>query len=141
MNLFAENQFTETVNGVDVVKTWLPCTITEISEGVFATKKKDADGELLADDEQTKFRRCVITIDTPKGVKEIDANVWAESLAVNGLVFKVGGECRAVFEISGDFKGSVWLGLPEKRNVDFAWFGEEVEAPAKGAEADKLNVG
>lgn len=140
MNPFLENQFTNPET--NQLQTWLPCTIKEISDVALLTKKKDADGELLADEAQTAFRRCVVIVNTPVGAKEIDANLWNESLAVNGIVFSVGNECAATFDLEGDYAGSVWLNLPPKRNIDLSWFGPvaKVEEPKAEDELAALKV-
>jgi hypothetical protein len=133
MNLFVENKFTNPET--NMLQTWLPCNIIEISNVINLTKKKGADNELLADDEQTPFRRCVVEVLTPAGLKTIDANLWEASRSVNELVFSIGKECAATFDLEGEYAGSVWLNLPPKRNIDLSWFGVEVEAKAPAEEA------
>ena len=124
-NPFVDNVFIN--DHTKLKQTWLPCTITSISDKSNFTKRKDADGNVSPEEEQTPFRRCVVEVITPAGPKTIDANLWYASLEANDIVFVKGGECAATFDLEGEYAGSVWLNLPPKRNIDLSWFG--VEAP------------
>jgi hypothetical protein len=134
-NPFVDNRFKNEHTGLQ--QTWLPCTITSISATSNYTKRKDEAGVVMPEDAQTPFRRCVVEVTIPNvGVKVIDANLWYASLEANDIVFVVGGECAATFDLEGDYAGSVWLNLPPKRNIDLSWFGVAPAAPAN--EADEI---